>query len=182
MPLPTKTITFPNGETRNDVPVDINTFEEYERYINSPYNQRAIPTIERDPDPRPAEEYGAGTRDFKRIFRSMVGIPAEFAEAVIPLDAAANLDKTAQELYGEDFYDLGIGERMDRVRVSKARQASARAAEGKFSVNPTLEELDVITDEDGYVTQTETTLGLAGNIGSYVLGATGVLNGLRGWQ
>ena len=68
MAVPTKTITFENGETRNDVPVDINSFEEYQAYKNSPYRLPSL-EIERAPEPRTAEEYGAFGRDVKRVYR-----------------------------------------------------------------------------------------------------------------
>ena len=35
MAIPRKTVTFENGETRYDVPVFIDTFEDYETFKNS---------------------------------------------------------------------------------------------------------------------------------------------------
>ena len=177
MALPTKTVTFENGETRDNVPIDIRTFEEYEEYINSPY--RIAPTILEKPiQPKEAEEYGGFARDVKRVYRSTFGQASDFLEAVAPANAALNVFKTAEDLYGDDFYDLSIGERMGRVRTARAKAADTSAI-GSL-VNPTTEELDIIVDKDGYSTATETTGGLVLNLGSYVAGGIGILNGLRG--
>ena len=176
MPIPRKTVTFENGDTYDDVPVFVNTFDEYRRFKDGAGSLEEPRTRI---DPRDASEYGAGTRDVKRVFRSMVGIPSEFAEAIAPVDAAFDLQNTAQDLYGEDFYDLGIGQRMERVRLARAEKATERAAEGKFTFDPTLEELDIIADRDGYVTEMETTGGDIANVGSYVVGGLGLLNGMR---
>ena len=46
MPLPTRTVTFENGETRDNVPIDIRTFEEYEEYMNSPKSQMSMVVLE----------------------------------------------------------------------------------------------------------------------------------------
>ena len=176
MALPTKTVTFENGETRDNVPIFIRTFEEYENYINSP-NRTASTTLEEPIQPKEADEYGGGRRDFKRFYRDMVGQPSDFLESVVPLNAFFNINKTAEDLYGDDFYDLSIGERMEKVRTARAEYTD-KSAIGSL-VNPTTEELDIIVDKDGYTTATETTGGFALNLGSYVAGGMGILNGLR---
>ena len=53
------------------------------------------------------------------------------------------------------------------------------AEEGKFTFDPTLEELEIIADKDGYTTATETTGGTIANVGSYLVGGIGLLNGMR---
>ena len=176
MPLPTRTVTFENGETRDNVPIDIRTFEEYEEYMNSP--NRLPPTVFEDRvEPKKPEEYGGFGRDVKRVYRSTVGQASDFLEAVVPANAALNINKTAEDLYGDDFYDLSIGERMERVRTARAKAADDSAI-GSL-VNPTTEELSTIVDRDGYATRTETTGGAILNLSSYVAGGIGILNGLR---
>ena len=177
MPIPRKTMTFENGNTYDDVPVFVDTFEAYKLFKDSSgvLEETPKPVVE----PREASSYGAGARDVKRVFRSMVGIPSEFLESVAPLDAAVNLSETAQDLYGEDFYELGLGQRMERVRTARATKATERAEEGKFTFDPTLEELEIIADKDGYTTATETTGGDIANVGSYLVGGIGLLNGMR---
>ena len=125
MPIPRKTVPFEDGNTYDDVPVFINDLEGYKRFKDGAGSLEEPRTRI---DPRDASEYGAGTRDVKRVFRSMVGIPSEFAESIIPLDA---------------------------------------------------EELDIIADRDGYVTEMETMGGDIANVGSYVVGGLGLLNGMR---
>ena len=176
MAVPTKTITFENGETRNDVPVDINSFEEYQAYKNSPYRLPSL-EIERAPEPRTAEEYGAFGRDVKRVYRSTIGQGADFLESVAPLNAALNINKTAEDLYGKDFYDLDISDRMKRVREARAKYTD-KSKIGAL-VNPTTEELNTIVDKDGYATPVETWRGTALNLGSYVAGGVGIYNNLR---
>ena len=175
--IPRKTMTFEDGETYEDVPVFVNSLQEYNLF------KQGAGVLEEPPrlkiEPREASSYGAGTRDVKRVFRSMVGIPSEFLESVAPLDAAVNLSETAQDLYGEDFYELGLGQRMERVRTARATKATERAEEGKFTFDPTLEELEIIADKDGYTTATETTGGDIANVGSYLVGGIGLLNGMR---
>ena len=175
--IPRKTMTFEDGETYEDVPVFVNSLQEYNLF------KQGAGVLEEPPrlkiEPREASSYGSGTRDVKRVFRSMVGIPSEFLESVAPLDAAVDFTKTAQDLYGEDFYELGLGQRMERVRTARATKATERAEEGKFTFDPTLEELEIIADKDGYTTATETTGGTIANVGSYLVGGIGLLNGMR---
>ena len=176
--LPRKTMTFPNGETRDDVPTFIDNYEDYQTFKNSfkglddRRRQRDV-----DPEPREAEEYGAFGRDVKRVYHAVVGQPADFLEATIPINAFANPFASARDMYGEDYYDLKLGDRMERVREARAKKVS----ESRFGswVNPDEEELDMIVDEDGYATPTETTSGMVLNIGSYVMGGLGIINGSR---
>jgi len=176
MAIPRKTITFENGETRDDVPVFINTFEDYERFKNS-FNGLDDRVKTSVPEAKEADEYGGFGRDVKRVYRSMVGQPADLLESVAPLNALLNPFKTAEDLYGEDFYELGVGDRMERVREARAEYTD-KSAIGSL-VNPTTEELDEIIDQDGYATRTETTGGDILNVGSYIVGGLGILGGLR---
>ena len=58
--LPRKTMTFPNGETWDDVPTFIVNYEDYQTFKNS-FNGLDDRRRQRDvdPEPREAEEYGA---------------------------------------------------------------------------------------------------------------------------
>jgi len=172
-----RTVTFENGETYHDVPLWVENYEQYTSYKNSPYGKE-FTTIESDPEPMEPTEYGGFGRDVKRVFHSMVGHPANFFESVAPLNALLNPFKTAEDLYGDDFYELGVGDRMERVRETRAEYTD-KSKIGSF-LNPTTEELDRIVDEDGYTTSTETGWGFALDLGSYVAGAAGILNSLRG--
>ena len=176
MAIPRKTVTFENGETRYDVPVFIDTFEDYETFKNSfnGLDNRVRSTV---PEAKKVDEYGGFGRDVKRVYRSMVGQPADFLESVAPVNALLNPFKTAEDLYGEDFYELGVGDRMERVREARAEYTD-KSAIGSL-VNPTTEELDEIIDQDGYATRTETTGGAILNVSSYMAGGLGILGGLR---
>lgn len=177
MPRPTRrTVTFENGETRNDVPPGIDTWESYQRFKTAQIRLGVEDTTE-PVEPREAEEYGAFGRDIKRVYQSVIGRPADFLESVAPLNALLNPRATARDLYGEDFYDLKVGDRMQRVQQARAKSVS-ESESGTSLFNPNLDELDDIFDEDGYVTGTETNRGFALNIGSYVAGGVGIYRGL----
>lgn len=176
--IPRKTMTFPNGETKDDVPTFIDNYEDYQTFKNSfsglddRRKQRDI-----EPEPREAEEYGGFGRDVKRVYHAVVGQPADFLEANIPINAFANPFASARDMYGEDFYDLNLGDRMEKVRTARAKKVSESNL-GSW-VNPDLEELDRVIDKDGYSVPTETTSGTLLNVGSYVMGGIGIINGAR---
>ncbi len=175
MPNRRRTVTFENGITRDDVPPGITTFEGYEKYKAS---RREMGVEDLTPFSREADPYSTGfERDVKRVYQSVVGRPAAFLESLVPLDALLDPTKTARERYGEDFYDLKIGDRMKRVQEATARKVSEDYS-GESLINPNLEEFNDIFDKDGYVTATETSRGALLNFGSYVAGGVGVYRGL----
>ena len=166
--------TFENGETRN-VPFGIDTWEEYQKFTAA-QEKMGIVEPQPDPEPREAEEYGGFGRDVKRTWHSLIGQPADFLEAHIPLNAFINPYSSARDMYGEDYYELDTKDRMERIRENRAKQVS----ESKYGswVNPNLEELDRIVDEDGYATERETTRGTVLEVGSYLGGGIAIARGL----
>ena len=90
MAVPKNTVTFENGETRNDVPPGIDTWESYQRYKAAQSSYGITPDKD-DPAPKETEEYGAFGRDVKRAYHSLVGQPADFLEAHITLNAFVNV-------------------------------------------------------------------------------------------
>ena len=176
MPLPTKkTVTFENGETRNDVPFGVDTWEEYQK--NKELRTRLGMNAPQPVHVKDPEEYGAFDRDIQRAYQGLVGRPAAYLESIVPLGAFFNIGESARDLYGEDFYELNLSDRAQRVQQATAKSVSDSET-GKSLLNPNLEQLDQVFDEDGYVTSPETLKGTVLELGTYVGGGIGILKAL----
>jgi len=159
--MPTRTVTFENGETYDNVPNDIKTFEDYQAYKESEIRKGHFD------DPTrlsPQDVDNPFHRDLKRFYKSTIGQPLDFVRAAVTKG------------------DATIGERMEEIRETRATELSEMERKGEFSYRSLLyadqEEQDIIVDEDGYATLPETLAGTGLHIGSYFAGGYGVARGL----
>jgi len=165
MPLPTRTVTFENGETYDDVPIDIQTYKAYTDWQETKAEDERGSEFYQDPERlTPPDVDNPFRRDLKRIYRGAIGQPLDFARAALTSG------------------DLTVGEKMEEIRETRATELSEMEKEGKFSYRsllyPDQEEQDLIVDEDGYAVATETAAGMGLNLASYLVGGYGVARGL----
>lgn len=162
MPMPLVTRTFEeNGQTYDDVPAHIKKLSTYEAYKKRQREKELFDDPERL---APIDVDNPFQRDLKRIYRGTIGQPLDFVRAAFTS--------------GEQT----IGERMEDIRETRATELSEMKKAGEFSYRSLLyadqEEQDLIIDEDGYATGTETMAGLGLNFSSYLVGGYGVVRGL----
>ena len=165
MPLPTRTVTFENGETYDDVPISIKTYKAYTDWQETKAENERGDEFYRDPERlTPPDVDNPFRRDLKRIYRGAIGQPLDFARAALTSG------------------DLTVGEKMEEIRETRATELSEMEKAGQFSYRsllyPDQEEQDLIVDEDGYAVETETAAGLGLNLASYLVGGYGVARGL----
>ena len=159
--MPTRTVTFENGETYDNVPNDIKTFEDYQAYREAGARDEYFD----DPSRLSLQDVdNPFHRDIKRFYKSTIGQPLDFVRATFTK--------------GDDT----IGERMEEIRETRATELSEMEEKGEFSYRSLLyadqEEQDLIVDEDGYATLPETLAGWGLHMGSYFAGGYGVARGL----
>ena len=127
--MPTRTVTFENGETYDNVPNDIKTFEDYQAYREAGARDEYFD----DPSRLSLQDVdNPFHRDIKRFYKSTIGQPLDFVRATFTK--------------GDDT----IGERMEEIRETRATELSEMEEKGEFSYRSLLyadqEEQDLIVD------------------------------------